>query len=952
MTERTAGEAESMIHHLTGRLLASLATWLLFALLAILPTRNGQAQDAVYFVKHVRPIFQQRCYGCHGSKSQKSDLRLDLRSAAMRGGQIYGESWIAGDPENSPLIQVVESLDPAERMPPEGEPLTAAQRQILRQWIAQGSIWPEGVDESKEVDRSDWWSFQPLHVPTGLVDIDRLVDEVLASKGLKRSPPATKGQWLRRVTLDLTGLLPTPQELEQFLEDSGEDSWERVVDRLLASPRYGERWGQHWLDVVRYADTHGFEVNTERPNAWPYRDYVIDAMNRDLPYDRFILQQIAGDQQGVDEATGFLITASVLLPGQIGQDEPSKRLARQDALDEIVNNIGQTFLGLSIGCARCHDHKFDPITARDYYAMQAFVAGVEYLDRPWRNRSLLSDPESLGRSIDQLRQARQPLLEGVAISGQALRRPRINAAENLDRSVPVHAKFLRFEVLATNRLEPCIDELEVFDLKGENIALASCGTIVRSSGDRNDPGRHELRFVHDGNYGNESSWMSSEVGRGWVELEFAEAQSIAWVAWGRDRQRKYTDRLATDYRISWSLDGAQWIPFSDAMGRDVFEEAAVPDPFDLSHADPATKQLRSQQIERREQVLGQLREATAIPQVFAGVFRRPDTIHLLLRGDPEQPKEEIGPAVPEVFVGRIAASKPEDLWWTKPQSLSTPEEPARREALGRWLASEQHPLTARVLVNRLWQGHFGTGLVATPSDFGHQGSPPTHPRLLDWLASQLIQSEWSIKRIQRMIVLSQVYRQSSFPDPESMRVDRESRWLWRFPSRRMEAEAIRDCILQVSGLLDFKMHGKGYDLFDLRGGLSGFRPVEQFSGDGLRRMVYAHKVRRERDGVFGTFDCPDAGQSTSRRRESTTPLQSLSLFNSRFVMDQSEQMARRLQEEAPGGLEDQVRQAFWVVLGRQPTAEELDEALQLAEPHSLAQVVRVLLNCNEFLMIP
>jgi mono/diheme cytochrome c family protein len=412
MTQRTAGEAESMLQHLLGRLLASGATCLLFASLAILTARSVHAQDADFFVQQVRPIFQQRCYGCHGSKSQKSDLRLDVRSAAMRGGQIYGEPWIAGDPESSPLIQVVESLDPAERMPPEGEPLSAAQKEILRQWIAQGSIWPEGVDEAQEVDRGAWWSLQPLDVPTGLVGIDELIDEVLASKALKRSPPATKSQWLRRVTLDLTGLLPTPQELEQFLEDSREDAWERVVDRLLASPRYGERWGQHWLDVVRYADTHGFEVNTERPNAWPYRDYVIDAWNRDLPYDRFIQEQIAGDQRGVDEATGFLITASVLLPGQIG------------------NNIGQTFLGLSVGCARCHDHKFDPITARDYYAMQAFVAGVEYLDRPWRNRSLLSDPESLGRLTDQLRQARLPLLEGVPVGTQAARRPRINAARS------------------------------------------------------------------------------------------------------------------------------------------------------------------------------------------------------------------------------------------------------------------------------------------------------------------------------------------------------------------------------------------------------------------------------------------------------------------------------------------------------------------------------------------
>jgi hypothetical protein len=712
-----------------------------------------------------------------------------------------------------------------------------------------------------------------------------------------------------------------------------------VVDELLSSPRYGERWAQHWLDVVRYADTHGFEVNTERPNAWPYRDYVIDAFNRDIPFDRFIREQIAGDTLQADSATGFLITASVLLPGQIGQDEPSKRLARQDSLDEIVVNITQTFLGLSVGCARCHDHKFDPISQRDYYAMQALVAGVEYADRE------LHTPEADARRAEaaeirnQLAAIDQQLAGLVPLVSSGVERAPVSPGINTDRFEPVTAKSVRFTILSTNRLEPCLDELEVFNTTGNNIALASSGTKARSSGDTVVAGVHELVHINDGHYGNSRSWMSSEVGQGWIELEFPEPQTIDRVTWGRDREGNYQDRLATDYRIEVCGSSGDWLTVADASDRKPYQ-ADLSQPSSLSaaglspHARELAKRLNSQKSTLREQLA-----ATEIGNLaFVGQFRTPDEIHLLSRGDPEQPKELVIPAVLNAF-GSIALA----------QDASDAE---RRLMLANWLANSENPLTYRVIVNRIWQGHFGTGLVETPSDFGWMGAKPSHPELLDWLATEFIRSGYSIKHLHRLIVLSATYRQSTPNDAVAVAKDADVRLFWRFPSRRLEAEAIRDAMLAVSGKLEYQMGGPGFNLFDQRGGLSGFIPVESYQGNGLRRLIYAHKVRRERDAVFGAFDCPDAGQSTARRRESTTPIQALNLFNSRFTIEQAEAFAGRVKSEAGNAADEQIRHVYQLALARNPTDEELADARSVALVHGLPAVCRALFNSNEFLTLP
>ncbi len=902
------------------------------------------------FVRDVRPIFQKHCYDCHGEKKQKSGLRLDIKSEALKGGDNHAPDIIAKNAKDSPLIHFITTDDEDELMPPKGK-LSSIEIRTLTAWINEGAMWPDGVDLAKLEDRRDHWSFKPLNKYT-IGSIDGFIEAKLKENGLAKSPEADPISWLRRVTFDLTGLPPTPEEAAEFLKSKDHADF---VERLLASPRYGERWAQHWLDVVRYADTHGFEVNTERPNAWPYRDYVINAFNNDTPYDRFIKEQLVGDSMGQDAATGFLVTASVLLPGQIGKDDQSKRLARQDSIDEIVVNIGQTFLGLSIGCARCHDHKFDPITAKDYYAMQAFVAGVEYGDRDLRTPEAEAARAQAALLKPRLAEIDKELARFVPLVKSGAERPMINARENADRFAPTKAKRVRFTIKATNNLEPCIDELEVFNTSGENVALATAGTLRKSGGDIGVAERHELRFINDGRYGNGRSWMAAEKGKGWVELEFKQEQTIERVVWGRDREGKFTDRLAIDYQIEIGDSAGQWHTVADASDRQKFDPKSkkLVKP-NLSGLSPEETKRAKPLIQEKADIEAKIKAAENAQKVFAGTFRTPDDIHLLNRGDPEQPKEPVTPAV-----------------LTALGDLKLPKESAeqqRRRVLAEWIASPQNPLTARVMVNRIWQGHFGTGLVSTPSDFGRLGVKPSHPELLDWLAAEFIRSGWSIKHMHRLILLSKTYRQSSSTGdnkankdqkPDSplsslspVQIDSDVRYLWRFPSHRLEAESIRDSMLAVSGQLNVKMHGRGFNLFDQRGGLSGFDPIETFTPDNQRRMIYAHKVRREPETVFGAFDCPDAGQSTAIRRASTTPIQALNLFNSLFTLAQAEAFASRVKKEVGDDPAKQIKRAYQLALSREPTADELRDTEPIIRQHGIATLCRALFNSNEFLFVP
>lgn len=954
------------------------------------------------------------------------------------------------------------------------------------------------------------WSFQPVKravVPAQSNPIDYFIDRTLRENNLKPSPKADRITLLRRASLDLTGLPPSPEAVKSFVDDPRKTNiaFAEAVNGLLASPRYGERWAQHWLDVVRYADTHGFEVNTPRPHAWPYRDYVIEAFNKDTPFDQFIREQIAGDQIGQDAATGFLMTAARLLPGQIGKDAESMRLARQDELGEIVINTSEAFLGLSVGCARCHDHKFDDISAKDYYSMQAFFAGVSYGDRPIRPANAGALHKEKEQLQSRVREIDRALAGFVPLARSGVERSSVNASLNVERFAPVKARKVRFTIKKTNLYEPCIDELEIFDTNGQNIALASLG-VKRSASGSKVSGKHKLEFINDGQLGNSRSWMCRKQ-TGWVMLEFPAVHTIDRLVWSRDREGKFTDRLALEYVIEVADDLGVWkvvadstdrrslikivngivrpgperqgttgfknaydgdvgtmtfttnpgtttapqrsllafekgvhnlshIRINDIAGNDkngrlqqitvrvttdtdadlaartysdvknlsieMFSGDANPLPkvkikgntiehLDTAHDgfysivfDPVPgatgielewknegnfkhwtlreieacsgapnktqkrksiaalepKQLAKSKalLVEKKKIESRLTEISKSRLVFGGKFGKPETVHLLKRGDAEQPQEEVTPTVLSAL-GELSLAK------------DAPEAD-RRLALANWIANAKNPLTARVAVNRIWQFHFGAGLVLTSSDFGRNGAKPSHPELLDWLAHEFVRSGWSVKHMHKLIMLSDTYQQSSRMNEAGQKADADSRLLWRFPSRRLEAEAIRDSILLVSGNLNLEAGGPGFSFFKSRGGLTGFPPVTEFTQREFRRMIYQHKIRMEPVPIFGVFDAPDAGQTMPRRKQSTTAIQALNLFNSPFVNDQAAAFANRVVKETGNDSRQQVTRAFQLAFGRQPNPVETKAAVATAETHGLPTLCRVLFNSNEFLFIP
>ena len=940
------------------------------ALAAVTATAAAAARaDGPDFVRDIRPLLDTHCVSCHSGELPKGGLRLDIKARAFSGGEGYGAAVVPGRADESPLVRFARGDDPDMRMPPDDsgvEPIPAAGIAMLTAWVDAGAPWPDGVDAASEVDRMDHWAFAPVvradppavrdvDWPRG--DIDRFIRARLEAEGLAPAPAADRRTWLRRVSFDLVGLPPDPERVAAFEADEAPDAHERVVEELLASPRYGERYGQHWLDVVRYADTHGYEVNTERPNAWPYRDWCIAAFNTDMPYDRFVREQIAGGPPGTEASTGFLVTAAVLLPGQIGQDDASKRAARQDALADIVVNTSDAILGLTVGCARCHDHKFDPITSRDYYALQAFFAGVEYGER------MLETPEAVAlRAEHAAARARLeaidrelPRIQPLARAGHV--RPSLSAAMNVDRFAPVRARRLRFTILDTNTLEPCIDELEVYDEQGRNVALASAGAKASASGSIVTAKVHDLAHVNDGRYGNSSSWMADTRRDGWVVIEFPEEVTIDRVVWGRDRTKKFTDRLAVAYRIEVAAagDDAAWTPVADSTDRVAF--GAKPAGGEgVTGLSPDEARWRDDLEAEKGRLEQRVQAASRDMRVFAGSFTSPHPVHLLHRGDPEQPREELAPRSPAAFARFLQPATPPG---------DAPER-ARRAALADWLVARANPLPARVMANRIWQWHFGTGLVDTPNDFGRNGSRPSHPELLDWLADEFVSSGWSIKHLHRLIVLSSTYRQASTATSAGLAADADARLLWRFPPRRLEAETIRDAILAVSGRLNLAMGGRGFDLFASRGGLSGYPPIEHFDAAGRRRMVYAHRIRMEKDDVFGAFDCPDAGQSMARRRQSTTPIQALNLFNSPFTLDEAAAFAARVEADVAAGERGRqdgadvaadrvsawIDRAYALAFARLPDAAERSLVEPIVRAHGLPMLCRVLFNANEFLHLP
>lgn len=581
------------------------------------------------------------------------------------------------------------------------------------------------------------WSFQPLvdaAVPKSgdrwvHGAIDEFILQRLASENLRPSPPADARTVIRRLYLDVLGLPPAPAEVSAFARDRRPDAYERLVERVLANPHYGERWGQHWLDVVRYGESDGFETNRERDNAFYYRDYVVRSLNEDHRYDEFVMEQLAGDALDKDAGTGFLVAG----PHDIVKS-PDINLTlsqRQDELADMVNATGTTFLGVTIGCARCHDHKFDPIPQADFFALQAVFAGVQHAQRQLSvtvNPELRQQEASLNSELADLR--RRMIQLPI--------RPPVETRENQERFEPVTARFVRFSIQSTiGNGQPCIDELEIYTATNDeetsrNVALAEYGSVATSSSTLPGYAIHQLEHVNDGQLGNANSWISNEPGGGWVQIEFSEVVIVDSVVWGRDRHGRYTDRLASEYRIEVATEPDQWKLVAS-------HEDRLPVSFDLAGGEKRalrddTRQRPVLTDQDRADLVSLLHERSWLEaelkplrerihggeQAYLGSFQQPPRTHILYRGDPLTPQREIAPA----SLSSIRA--PGELGL----ELDEPEQ-RRRLALARWIASDENPLTARVIANRFWQYHFGRGIVATASDFGANGVPPTHSELLD-----------------------------------------------------------------------------------------------------------------------------------------------------------------------------------------------------------------------------
>jgi hypothetical protein len=733
---------------------------------------------AVDYQTEIRPLLDKYCWGCHGPKAAMHGLRLDSSDAARKGGDSGAPALVPGKSSESLMIRYAAGRDKDIVMPPKGERLSAAEVDLLSRWIDEGAAYgTEPAQARQSPSRSSHWSFQPIRRP-GVpavrnnawvrTPIDAFVLARLEEKGWQPSSPATPSQLLRRLHFDLTGLPPNLAAQDAFARDPNIDA---AADRLLATPAYGERWGRHWLDLVRYAESNGYERDGVKPEAWRYRDWVIHSFNHDKPFDRFLTEQLAGDES--EDANAETLVA--LGFNRLGpwDDEPADfEEDRFDQLDDIVSTTSQVFLGLTLGCARCHNHKFDPLTARDYYGMVAVFNGLK---RPQKGRTELT--------------------------------------------LPIGNRFQVASVQAAEREFQHVAALAALDFR----FLGAVGPV------------------------------------------------------GRDRL--------------------------DQLNREI---ASVPRGYFLH-------------------------EPSAPPKT-----------HLLVRGKASRPGPEVQPGVPAVLV----EDQPAFSWPGPHTSL-------RRLTFARWLASRDNPLTARVIVNRIWQFHFGEALVRSPSDFGKLGQAPTHPELLDWLATWFMDNGWSFKKLHRLIIASNTYRMSKANGHRYAADDPENRLLWRFPYRRLEAEAIRDAMLASSGKLNPAARGPSMFPEIPDAALAGSSDPDKIwknspEPERNRRTVYAFLKRSMIVPMLEVLDLCDTARSSAQRMTTSVAPQALTLFNGEFVTAQARAFAGRLRREAGGDPARQVELAYRLALGRRPTPTESVKMRVFLEQQPLEQLTRVILNLNEF----
>ena len=943
---------------------------------AVLP---AAAAGTVEFAKDIQPILAGSCFSCHGPEKQKGDLRLDSAETLRRGGES-GQVIVAGKSAESLLIQLVAGLQPDKKMPAKGDPLTAEQIGLLRAWIDQGARWPESGPES-EKGGSKHWAFKAPVQPTIPAiknakwprnDIDRFVVARLEKEGLAPSPEADRPTLIRRLSLDLVGLPPTPAEVDAFVADRSADACSRLVERLLASPHYGERWGRHWLDAARYADTNGYEKDLPRP-VWPYRDWVIEAFNRDLPFDEFAVEQLAGDllpnatlSQKV--ATGFLRNSMLNEEGGVDPEQ-----FRIEGIIDRMDAMGRAFLGLTINCAQCHNHKFDPISQRDYYRLFAFLNSD---DEP---EIEVPTPEQAAKRADLLKQIHtleenHRVEDPDSVKREAAWEETVKATPTPWVVLPPESWFaavgVKFEKFSDGSLLAKADryikgtydvtlKTSLTNITGFRIELLTHTNLPYSG-----PGRSKDGLAVLTEFSVEAETAETPGTNTPVELanatadfeqpDFPVSHAIDGVldkgGWGIDAgpARRNTARQAV-FQTKKPLGHAPGTILHFTLrqnqgdiltiGRFRLSATTADDP----KADPLPPAARSAVAKPREQRTPEEQEllwrcfCQADPQFAEGrkkmdeLYKQwpaaattlalaqraePRTTRVFKRGDWLKPTDEVSAGVPGVLHPLPDGAPPNRL------------------TLARWLVDRKNPLLARVIVNRAWQAYFGQGIVTTPEDFGTRVDAPSHPELLDWLACRFMEDGWSMKQLHRLIVSSATYRQASRFSPQLALHDPYNKWLGRGPRFRVEAEVVRDIALSASGLLSPKIGGPSVypPIPDgvLSLGYGAAMPWPTSTGaDRYRRGLYTFWKRSVPYPSLLSFDAPNADAACVRRVRSDTPLQALTTLNDTLFVEAAQALALRVWKEGGRDNRERAIYAFRLCVGRRPDSSELHSVLSL-----------------------
>ncbi len=953
-----------------------------------------------FFEQKVRPVLIEHCYECHSAEAKKlkGNLYLDSKAGWQKGGDSGKPIVVPGQPEQSLLIHAIRHAEPDLVMPPKKPKLPETVIADLVTWVKVGAPDPrDGLRlETKRSDKS-WWSLQPVAKRFAHENIDGFIQAKLAENKLSLNPPADPRSLIRRMSYGVTGLPPTPEEVEAFSMEhqaNARQAIEALVDRLLASPRHGERWGRHWLDVTRFGESNGFERNFLIEDLWPWRDYVIRSINEDKPFNQFITEHLAGDVVGKDNpavevGSAFLVAGPYDDVGN--QDKVAQANIRAATLDDMITATGSAFLGLTINCARCHHHKFDPIPTEDYYRLRSAFEGITHGRRVIASKNereaFTSATTPLEAELKRLEAERGSLDDAIEVRAKAAvakfkpARQKIDVHGTSESFAPVEARHLKFVIEgltsdyqagATRRATRAGGKLTEFQVwsasePSRNVALASSGTRAdgaKSTTAEDFPEAYGPQYCIDGMLG--EAWFIGAPSE--LTLTFAQPEKIHRVTFINARGGREIDeskvRGATpcEYKVQVSLDGATWTTVATDEGREPWSPAHGIAKARRAVVTADEEQQLAALDEQIAQTRAKLNRVPKLRQIWAGNYSQPkDPTFVHKGGDPMKPGEPVVPASLSVL---DQVTKPYEL---KPDAA----EGQRRLALAQWITSDDNPLTARVLANRVWHYHFGVGIVDTPSDFGFLGSRPTHPELLDYLASRLIANGWRLKALHREILLSKTYLQSSavaevshrfrnpqmsltkandLPKPESggnrgSSMDRDARLLWRFPPRRLSAEEIRDTMLAVAGKLQLEPRGgPGFRLYKhTENNVSTYFPLDTHGPETYRRAVYHQNVRASVVDVLSDFDLPDTAFAAPKRANTTTPMQALTLLNHSFTIDMANAFAARLEETDPIGA------AYRLAFQRKPTASEREAATRLIARHGTGSFCRALLNANELL---